>query len=46
MTEGVVSRSDKKLSTFEFGRQNIAGCCKQEFFSVQYKSDPKQKVCD
>ena len=29
--EGVVSRSGKKLSTFEFERQNIAGCCKQTF---------------
>ena len=26
-----MSRSGKKLSTFEFERQNIAGCCKQTF---------------
>ena len=26
-----MSRSDKKFSTFEFERQNIAGCCKQTF---------------
>ena len=26
-----MSRSGKMLSTFEFERQNIAGCCKQTF---------------
>ena len=26
-----MSRSDNKLSTFEFERQNNAGCCQQTF---------------
>ena len=30
--EGLMSRSGKKLLTFEFERQNIAGCCKQNFW--------------
>ena len=29
--EGLMSRSGKKLSTFTFERQNIAGCCKETF---------------
>ena len=34
--EGVVSRSGKKSSAFEFERQNIAGCCKQTFhFNIE-----------
>ena len=35
-----MSRSGKKLSTFEFERQNIAGCCKQTF-CVQFSSKAK-----
>jgi hypothetical protein len=29
--EGLMSRSGKQLTTFEFERQTIAGCCKQTF---------------
>ena len=29
--KGLMLRYGKKLSTFEFERQNIAGCCKQTF---------------
>ena len=29
--KGLMSRSSKRLSTFEFKRQNIAGYCKQTF---------------
>ena len=37
MMEGVVSKSGKKLSTFEFERQNIAGCYEQTF-SFQFNT--------
>ena len=40
--EGLMSRSGKKKSIFEFERPNIAGCCKQTFcfkFSSKAKHD-------
>ena len=38
-----MSRSGKKLSTFDFERQNIAGCCKQSFQFHFNKSWSKAK---